>query len=129
MTTPIGPACGTCGDPAVVHWQRRLTPDEITDEQAKEQARRSEVLTAHDQLVASVKDSPTPVPLPARPEFGPLSDHADSTNVVHACAKHAIDRDTAARIHQAGCTGCDCTPEPLPETDTEPEQPELPPGW
>jgi hypothetical protein len=127
MPSPTGPACGTCGAPAVVHWQRRLDAGEIAAEQAKEQTRRDDAVTAHRQLVNSLAG--TTKHLPPEPQFGPLPDHADSTTVVHACKAHAIDRDAAARIHQSTCTGCDCTPEPPPEPVADPEQPDLPDGW
>lgn len=124
MSTPTGPACGTCDDPAIVHWQRRLLDDEIAVEHAKEKDRRAEVLTRYKQLVASLEGSGNQPPAP--PEFGPIPDHADSTTVVYACAQHAIDPEPAARVHQAACAGCDCNPEPPPEPEPDPE---LPPGW
>lgn len=123
--TPVqGPACTLCGGPAVVHWQRRLTADEVAVEQAKEQARRDEITRLADP------DKPAPV-------FPPLPDCADYTRAVHACYGHAITPQAGALIHQAACTapteadlpGCDCTPEPAPAGDSEPPAIELPPGW
>jgi hypothetical protein len=124
-STP-GPACAVCGGIAIVHWQRRLTSDEIAVEQAKEQARR-------DQLTALADPQLPP------PDFGPMPDCADWTRAVYACMTHAINgsNDAGARIHQATCTapnpadlpGCNCTPEPLPQPDPDPVPPELPPGW
>lgn len=121
---PAGPACTLCGGPAVVHWQRRLTADEVGDEQAKEQARREQVLALADP------DKPLP-------EFGPLPDCADYTRAVHGCLRHAITLDAASLVHQGACTapaeadlpGCDCTPEAAPGADPEPPAQELPPGW
>lgn len=116
---PTGPVCAGCGEPAVVHWQRRLTEAEIAAEQAIEQARRdARLLLADPQLPP--------------PDFGPMPDYLDATTIVPACVKHAIALDAAAHIHQATCTAppaCDCTPEPLPEPEPEPPAPELPPGW
>lgn len=121
---PTGPVCTACGDTAVVHWQRRLTPAEIAVEQAKEQSRRDEAVLLADPALPP-------------PEFGPLPDCTDWTHIVHGCLAHYITRDAAARIHQAACTapnpahtpGCDCTPEPLPPAPPEPPAAELPPGW
>lgn len=119
-------ACALCGDTARVHWQRRLTPDEVAAEQAKEQARRD--------LVTKLAD-----PQLSPPEFGPLPDCADWTHIVPACHAHAIHGhdNAAARIHQGTCTapdpadlpGCNCEPEPLPEPEPEPGPVALPPGW
>lgn len=121
MATPVpiapgGPACRSCGAPAVVHWQRRLTEAEIAAEQKIEQDRRNET--------ALLADSQLPAPV-----FPPMPDFLDATTVVFGCAQHAISIDAATRIHQAACTGCDCTPEPAPPPDPEPETPALPPGW
>lgn len=127
MTTepdaPIGPACTLCGGVAVVHWQRRLTPDEVAVEQAIEQGRRN----AADFLADSQK------PLPPWP---PLPDCADWTRIVHGCWDHALTRDDRALIHQAGCTapgddlpGCDCVPEVVAKAEPEPVAAELPAGW
>jgi hypothetical protein len=120
------PTCSaaTCSDPAVVHWQRRLTPDEITQEQAREQDRR-------DRLIALADPQLPP------PDFGPMPDCLTYTHTVYGCMRHAITRDAAALIHQAECTapkpgdlpGCDCTPEPAPQPDPDPPAPQLPPGW
>lgn len=121
---PGGPACGLCGDPAVVHWQRRLTPDEVAAAQQLEQERRDEA--------APLADPQLPPP-----DFGPLPDCADWTRIVHGCTQHAIGLDAATLIHRAGCTapdaadlpGCNCTPEPAPEPPAEPEPAPLPAGW
>lgn len=121
---PAGPACDLCGGPAVVHWQRRLTTDEIGEEQAKEQARRDKVIELAD------RDKPLP-------EFGPLPDCADYTRAVHGCIHHAITRDAASLVHQGACTapaagdlpGCDCTPEQPPKAAPAPEAAPLPDGW
>lgn len=121
---PQGPACGLCGGPAVVHWQRRLTADEVAGEQAKEQARRDQAVLLADP------DKPLP-------EFPPLPDCADYTRIVHGCTHHAITRDAASLIHQGACTapaaadlpGCDCTPEAPPAPTPDPESAPLPDGW
>ncbi|MCI3277644.1 hypothetical protein [Streptomyces cylindrosporus] len=113
---PSGPVCAACGEPAVVHWQRRPTDDELAELVAAEQSRRDErLLLADPQLPA--------------PQFGPLPTAGDTTRIVHACAEHAIGLEAAALIHQATCTApaagprdklrvdadevpvCDCTPE------------------
>jgi hypothetical protein len=126
--TPDGPTCTAtgCTEPALVHWQRRLTPDEISDEQAKEQARRDRLTELADKQMPP-------------PDFGPMPDCLDWTRAVYACMSHAIDgQDGAgARIHQATCTapnpsdlpGCNCTPEQPPQAVPEPATPQLPPGW
>lgn len=125
IATPVsGPACALCGEAAVVHWQRRLTPTEIEVEQAIEQGRRDAALLLADP------DRPPP-------DFGPLPDCLDFTRLVHACYNHAIHGDTAALIHQASCTapaagdlpGCNCTPETAPAPQPDPEPVALPPGW
>lgn len=127
MTTesdaPTGPACTLCGAPAVVHWQRRLTPDEVAAEQAIEQGRRDEA----DLLADPQKPLP---PWPALPHC------ADWTRIVHGCKDHAISRDAAALVHQATCAapgadlpGCDCEPEVVAEAQPEPVAAELPAGW
>jgi hypothetical protein len=128
MTTepeaPEKPPCTLCGAPAVVHWQRRLTPAEVAIEQAKEQARRDEA-----DLLADKQKPPTLWP--------PLPDCADFTRIVHGCLHHAIGRDAAALVHQATCTapnadhlpGCDCEPEAPPKAQPEPVAAELPDGW
>lgn len=130
MTEPTqsGPTCSaaTCTDPAVVHWQRRLTPDEITQEQAREQDRR-------DRLTALADPQLPP------PDFGPMPDCLDWTHAVYACMTHAINgsNNAGARIHEATCTapdpadlpGCNCTPEPLPQPNPDPPAPQLPSGW
>lgn len=126
ITSANAPACTLCGEPAVVHWQRRLTPDEIAAEQTKEQTRRAWLTDLAD-------------PQQPPPQFGPLPDCADWTTVVYACHPHAIHGgdNAAARIHQGACTapdagdlpGCNCEPEPLPEPEPEPVAAVLPPGW
>lgn len=121
---PGGPACALCGDAAVVHWQRRLTPDEVAAVQQIEQDRRDQVLLLADP------DKPLP-------EFGPLPDCADYTRAVHGCISHAITLDAAALVHQGACTapaadglpGCDCTPEQPPQSDPGDEPAPLPEGW
>jgi len=133
--TPTGPTCAACNDAALVHWQRRLTPDEISAEQAREQARRDEALAQWQQIVDSL-DGSDQAP-PPKPDFGPLPDCLDYTRTVYGCYHHAITRDSAALVHRATCTApdpatipaCNCTPEPAPEPDPAPEPPQLPPGW
>lgn len=120
------PQCALCGAAAVVHWLRRLTPDEIAAEQAKEQARRDEATLLADP------QQPAPV-------FGPLPDCLDYTRAVHGCMSHAITADAAAHIHQATCRApsegdlphCNCTPEQPPQGDAGPGSDALllPPGW
>lgn len=116
---PTGPSCRACGAPAVVHWQRRLLPDEIAAQQQIEQERRNDAtLLADPQLPA--------------PVFPPMAGFLDATAVVLACAEHGITLDAAAHVHQAACAAppvCDCTPEPLPVPDPEPDPVELPAGW
>lgn len=129
MTTPTpgpvpniastGPACGACGIPAVVHWQRRLTPAEIAVQQAIEQDRRDQTL-----LLADPQLPP--------PAFPPMPDFLDATRIVPACAQHSISLDAATLTHQATCAApptCDCTPEPPPQPTPDPPGPDLPPGW
>lgn len=123
-TPAQGPACTLCGGPAVVHWQRRLTADEVAVEQAKEQARRDEITRLAD-------------PQQPPPEFGPLPDCADYTAAVHGCIGHAITLNAASLVHQGTCTapteadlpGCNCTPEKAPQPDPDPEPVQLPAGW
>lgn len=60
----------------------------------------------------------------------------DMRQLVYACGPHAISLDLAAHIHAAACSGpnaanlpgCDCTPEPIPVSDTPPTT-TLPTGW
>lgn len=121
---PAGQPCTLCGETAVVHWLRRLTPDEVAQEQAIEQGRRDNVMLLADPQ------------LPA-PTFGPLPDCADCVHTVWACGEHAIEADAAALVHQGDCTapnaddlpGCGCTPEPAPEQPPVPEPAPLPAGW
>jgi hypothetical protein len=119
MSTPpapaTGPVCPVCGIPAVVNWTRRLTDDEMTALLAREQQMRDQI------LVAAPPDQP--------PNFGPLPTQADSTQIVFACAEHAIAMDRAALVHQNTCTApnpanlptCDCTPEPPPPPSDTPQ--------
>jgi hypothetical protein len=94
-----------------VNWTRRLTDDEIADLLDREQQQR-------DQITATAPDEQPPA-------FGPLPTQANSTQLVLACAVHAIALDLAALVHQSTCTapnpttlpGCDCTPEAPPTTD------------
>lgn len=118
LATPAGPPCGTCGTPAAVHWQRRLTTDEIAAQQKIEQDRRN------DTLVLADPQLPAPV-------FPPMPDFLDATTTIYGCAQHAITLDQAVHTHTAGCTAppCNCTPEPLPKPAPEPPSVELPPGW
>jgi hypothetical protein len=120
---PAGPACTLCGAPAVVHWQRRLTHDEVAVEQAIEQGRRNAA-----DFLADPQQPPMPWP--------PLPDCADWTRIVHRCMVHAITKDAAALVHQATCTapgadlpGCDCVPEAAAKAGPEPAAAELPAGW
>ncbi|SFF11681.1 hypothetical protein SAMN05216251_108229 [Actinacidiphila alni] len=109
---------GDCTGTVVVHWQRRLLPDEIAAQEAIEQDRRSTILTEADPQ------------LPA-PEFPPM-DFSDSTVIVHACAQHALSIDAAAVVHQATCAAppaCDCKPEPAPQPDPLTDPPAMPAGW
>lgn len=109
---PSGPVCSACTDPAVVHWLRRPTDDELDDAQRVERERRERSLLLAD-------------PQLPEPDFGPLPAADTVTVPVYACPAHAISLDAAARIHQSGCTapneadlpGCDCTPEQLPEPE------------
>lgn len=125
--TPTAPAingCTLCGEPARVHWLRRLTPTEISVEQAIEQGRRDAALLLADPQ------------LPA-PDFGPLPTCEDYTHTVYGCVHHAIAQDAAALVHLATCTapdaahlpGCNCTPENAPEPPPAVPTPPLPPGW
>ncbi|WP_439947176.1 hypothetical protein [Streptomyces sp. BBFR109] len=121
-----GPVCAFCGEGAVVQWRRRPTDDEVAEVVAVEQERRKELLRLADPQ------------LPA-PSFGPLPTAGDMTRTVYACAGHAISLEAAARIHASACTapndadlpGCDCTPEPLPESTPVDAGPvsELPEQW
>ncbi|MFI5880806.1 hypothetical protein [Streptomyces sp. NPDC051554] len=114
---PAGPVCAECMGPAVVHWQRRPTCDELDDILRTEGNRRVQALKLAD------------VQKPA-PTFPPLPTAADTTRIVHACATHAITIEAAALIHASFCTapneadlpGCDCTPEPWPAAPVEEEQ-------
>lgn len=120
-----GPACTACGEPAIVHWLRRLTDDELDEVRRVESDRRAEVLRLADPQ------------LPA-PVFPPLPTGADFTRAVYSCGPHAITMDAAALVHASSCTapnetdlpGCDCTPEPAPEAPVEaaPAAP-LPDHW
>ena len=110
-TASAGPACAACGEPAVVHWQRRLTTDEIAAQQAIEQAR-------HDQIILLA------APQLPKPVFPPMPDLLDATRIVLACGQHAIGIEAAALIHTAECAAppkCTCTPQPLPVLPPDPE--------
>lgn len=122
---PSGPTCVACSEPAIVHWLRRLTDDELDEVLHVEADRRSEVLRLADPQ------------LPA-PVFPPLPTGADFTRTVYACGPHAITMDAAALIHASSCTapndadlpGCDCTPEAVPDAPTEEEPAQaLPDHW
>lgn len=111
------PSCAACGQPAVVHRQRRPTVDEIAVQQKIEQDRRNQILLLADPQL------PTP-------NFPPMPDLLDATVIVTACAQDAI-LDVAALIHQASCTApptCTCTPEPLPQPARNPHPSNSPPG-
>ncbi|MFD9564356.1 hypothetical protein [Streptomyces sp. NPDC059994] len=129
MTIPAslegtGPACALCGIRAVVHWQKRLSDDELDAYIALEQARR---------------DSATELADPAGPPpaFPLLPTAQDCTRLVHGCADHGISLDRAALIHLKACTaptvadlpGCNCTPEAAPDPEPDPVPVQLPPGW
>lgn len=117
MDQPICDAT-SCDDDALVHWQRRLTADEIAVAQDLELQRRA--------------DAPVPFP-----DGIPLPDPAQYTHLVHACGDHAIHMDSAALIHQAQCAGpdsttlpaCDCTPGQQPTAPPAPKAPALPAHW
>lgn len=116
---PLPPDCYAidCTTPSLVHWQRRLTQDEIVTAHRAEQQRRD--------------DRETPFP-----DGIPLTDPAEMSHLVHACGQHAIGMNAAALIHQADCPGpdspnlpeCGCEPEPAPEPTVRPEQ-QLPDHW
>lgn len=119
-----GLTCAACDATPLVHWQRRLTDDELAAYIALEQARRDE-----EVLLADAQQAP--------PVFGPLPTEADVTRAVHACGQHAISIDAAALIHTKTCSapnpatlpGCDCTPEPAPAPEPAPTAPRLPASW
>jgi len=120
-----GPACARCAEPAIVHWLRRLTDDELDEVRRIENERRAEVLRLADPQ------------LPA-PVFPPLPSGEDFTRTVYACGPHAITMDAAALVHASSCTapneadlpGCDCTPEPAPNAPLEEEPVQaLPDHW
>lgn len=123
---PTGPTCASCAEPAIVHWLRRPTDDELAEVISAEQSRREQVLLLADPQ------------LPA-PEFGPLPTGDGMTRTVYACGPHAITMDAAALVHASSCTapndadlpGCDCTPEPLPQPPVEEARPApaLPAHW
>jgi len=126
--TPAAPVCAACGSEAVVHWQRRLTGDELAEHIRVEKERRAE------RLLLADPQQPAPV-------FPPLPAADDTTRIVHACGPHAISLEAASRIHASSCTapneadlpGCDCTPEPhpapAPEPVDEPAASRLPAHW
>ncbi|MEU5426843.1 hypothetical protein AB0H73_14735 [Streptomyces olivoreticuli] len=129
LVPPVtGPSCRLCGVRAAVHWQRRLTDGEFAAHLEFEQQRRDRITLLAD-------------PDGSAPVFGPMPAPGDCTTPVFACASHAITLDAAALIHAKSCTapdagdlpGCDCTPEPAPEPDSDPHLTDLPdvlpPGW
>ncbi|MFI1535568.1 hypothetical protein [Streptomyces anandii] len=126
LTLPTGPVCALCGQPALVHWQRRPTDAEIAEMCDVEKQRRAQVLRLADP------QQPAPV-------FGPLPTAEDITRIVHSCGAHAITLEGATLIHQSCCTapneadlpGCDCLPEqpPQPRLAAEPEPAPLPAHW
>lgn len=127
MTTPTptpGPLCAACGAPAIAQWQRRLTDTEFAAYVALEQERRD------DRLLLADPQQPAP-------DFGPLPQPGDCTTPVFACGLHAITIDAAALIHAKTCTapngatlpGCNCTPEPAPQTEPAEQPPNLPANW
>jgi hypothetical protein len=111
---PAGPLCVACGEPAIVHWLRRLTDAELGEVRRVENERRAEVLRLADPQ------------LPA-PVFPPLPSGEDFTRTVYACGTHAIAMDAAALVHASSCSApneanlpdCDCTPEALPPAPIE----------
>lgn len=119
-----GKPCALCGQRAVVHWQKRLTDEQLAEHIALEQGRRDE------RILLADPDLPLPV-------FGPLPTARDCTRLVHGCADHGISLNLAALVHAKTCTaptladlpGCDCTPEAAPAPDADPEPQQLPPGW
>lgn len=116
---PLTLTCGACGAPPLVHWQRRLTDDELAAYIGLEQVRREEQVLLAD-------------PQQAPPAFGPLPTEADVTRAVHACGQHAIGIDAAALIHTKTCAApptCTCTPEEPPEPEPLPGPPQLPASW
>jgi hypothetical protein len=92
-------ACA-CGAPAVVQWQRRPTPEELTRITDAERARRAAAVAR-----GFVLDEETPAP------------GEDAAVPVFACAAHALAPDLAAKMHASACLGglsgggCDCDPE------------------
>lgn len=120
----VGSGCTLCGATARVQWLRRLTADEVAEQQALEQARRDEILLNADPQL--------PVPT-----FPPMPDFADAVRAVYGCVNHAVGQDAAALIHGADCTApdpkvlphCNCTPEPAPAPDVDPDPLPLPAGW
>lgn len=123
---PLGPLCSACQAPAVVHWQRRPTDDEMDELLLAEHERREDVRLHADRQL------PPPV-------FPPMPTAAETTRVVHACGVHAITIEAAALIHASACTApneadlpsCDCTPEPWPAAPAVEEEQiwELPGHW
>jgi hypothetical protein len=122
---PTGPTCAACPEPAIVHWLRRPTDDELAEVVQAERDRREQALLLADPQ------------LPA-PAFGPLPSAEGMTRAVYACGPHAITMDAAALVHASSCTapndadlpGCDCTPEPPPDAPPEEEPVQaLPDHW
>ncbi|MFJ8798525.1 hypothetical protein [Streptomyces sp. NPDC102487] len=120
---PQGPPCVMCGKPALVHWMRRPTDEELVAIQRLEQDRRDHALQLADPQL------PNPV-------FPPMPQGADTTVAVYACGPHAIGMEDAALIHSSACTapneadlpGHDCIPEKLPTEPPEKPGP-LPAHW
>lgn len=117
------PPCYNCGEPAVVHWLRRPTEDEVAVQVAIEEQRRAEV------------DAATGMPLS---DYPPLPTAADMVIAVYACAEHPIHLDLAARVHASDCApephhlpDCNCSPESAPEPQrmAKRETVTLPTGW
>ena len=113
----------TCSETPLVHWQRRLTADEVDIEHAIERHKRDGWL--------ELRDVEQPMP-----DYGPLPDPSSYSYLVYACADHAIDMDAAGLVHQNTCAGpdsdalplCDCDPEPAPAPRPRPVQP-VPARW
>lgn len=122
---PAGPRCTACGEPALVHWLRRPTDEELAEVVAAEQDRREQIrLLADPQLPA--------------PGFRPPPTADDTTRIVFACGPHAITLDGASLTHASSCTApndadlpdCDCTPETPPKAPPEePPAMALPDHW
>ena len=104
-----GLVCGApaCGQPAVVQWSRRPTPDELDAIVGVEQDKRNEAVLLADPAL--------PVP-----DFGPLPSSTMTTITLYACAGHAVSLDAASLVHTSACAAppvCTCTPEQVVTTD------------